>query len=86
MYIEASSPRRFKDKARLISPQLCGQVCIRFYYHMYGSTMGVLSVQRNDGLNNKKYDRLWYKRGNQGNVWHRGIVEVNSDQDCYQAR
>ncbi|KAK3744940.1 hypothetical protein QZH41_020411, partial [Actinostola sp. cb2023] len=83
LFIESSSPRRRDDKARLLSPQLCGQVCMRFYYHMYGNRIGKLSIFRKDGIN-KEDDRLWHRKGNLGNKWHRAIVEMNSDQDCYQ--
>lgn len=50
---------------------------------MFGRTMGTLSLMRKDGIN-KKADKLWFQSGNKGDAWQRGIVGVNSDQDCYQ--
>ena len=46
MYIEASSPRRSGDKARLLSPRYTDRqdMCVQFYYHMYGSGIGALNV------------------------------------------
>ena len=46
MYIETSSPRQQGDKAVLNSPQLqfSGSMCLKFYYHMYGSDIGTLNV------------------------------------------
>ena len=70
MYIEASSPRKQGDSAeisRMVS--LTGKSCLRFYYHMYGSSMGKLIV------------KLWYKvifekSGDQGNQWNMGQVRL----------
>lgn len=46
MYIETSAPRKPGDKARLKSPlyQDSGDICINFWYHMYGSGIGTLNV------------------------------------------
>ena len=46
MYIETSSPRKRGDNAKL---QLSvsrneQQSCLKFYYHMYGGTVGTLTV------------------------------------------
>ncbi|XP_068745607.1 MAM and LDL-receptor class A domain-containing protein 1-like isoform X1 [Montipora capricornis] len=64
MYIEASSPRRQGDYAVLSSPALLstGNTCITFYYHMYGSAMGKLTVNVNGRV-------LFRKSGNQGDRW-----------------
>ena len=47
MYIEASSPRRQGDAARLISqsytPSAAAQ-CLEFWYNMYGVATGTLNV------------------------------------------
>ncbi|CAB4045387.1 MAM and LDL-receptor class A domain-containing 2-like, partial [Paramuricea clavata] len=43
LYIEASSPRRPNDKARLISPSTAEtKSCLLFFYHMYGHDVGKL--------------------------------------------
>lgn len=46
MYIDTSSPRVAGDNAMLeISVAGNGQLsCLEFYYHMYGATMGTLTV------------------------------------------
>eukprot|EP00794_Sanderia_malayensis_P017044 gene17044-18759_t len=68
MYIETSAPRRRGDKARFVSPtrQPTTGSCFIFWYHMYGSTIGSLTLysQVNGGRN-----QLWSKSGNQGNLW-----------------
>lgn len=48
MYIEASSPRKPKDDALLMSETFerttgTGK-CLRFWYYMYGTGMGTLNV------------------------------------------
>lgn len=67
IYAEASVPRRNGDRARLVSPILYGSYCIRFYYHMYGSSVGKLSVFAIAGAQNTQ---LVAYNGNQGNTWH----------------
>ena len=71
MYIEASYPRRLGDYAELISPPLPfrGRVCLAFYYHMYGATIGILTVTLNGRT-------LFRKSGNQGNIWLK--AEINT--------
>ena len=46
MFIETSSPRVAGDNAKLeLSVSGNGEVsCLEFYYHMYGDTMGTLTV------------------------------------------
>ena len=86
LYIEASYPRRQGDKALLISPQLpfSGDMCLSFYYHMYGSKMGVLNVIVNGKV-------LISLSGDQGNKWIKtmktisgvtGKKEVNTFFSC----
>ena len=72
MYIETSSPRRPGDKAGLISPKLrfSGNMCLHFYYHMYGATIGSLTVK----INNKP---VLSASGNKGNKWLKADVSVN---------
>ena len=51
MYIEASFPRRINDNAKMSrTVSLSGKSCLRFYYHMFGSSMGTVKVM----LGNKK--------------------------------
>lgn len=86
MFIEASRPRRFGDKARLISPQynisskfpsLKSTYCVSFYYHMYGRHIGNLTVLlrlKNIGTQDIP---VWSKRGDQGNKWQLENLQVN---------
>ena len=79
MYIEASSPRKQGDVARLISqtyPPTSGK-CLTFAYHMYGYGMGMLTVYA------KKQGQLgapiWGRSGNFGNRWNIGQITLNSN-------
>jgi len=73
VYIETSSPRRSGDTAILTSTPLilAAPVKLIFKYHMYGSSMGSLSVTI-DGKS------VWTKNGNQGNAWKDGEVDLSN--------
>ena len=64
MYIEASYPRRLGDNAKLHSPlvRFTGKMCLRFFYHMYGSTIGRLNVMIGGRT-------VFSASGNKGNRW-----------------
>ena len=72
MYIETSSPRQQGDNAKLQSPKLqfSGNMCLKFFYHMYGSNMGEFKVEIN-GVN------VFSKSGDQSNIWHEVKKDVN---------
>lgn len=76
MYIEASAMRP-GHKARLLTSDLRGSSsphCLVFYFHMYGSGSGILSVLlRQDG--GRRDSLLWRRRGEQGISWMRAAVE-----------
>ncbi|XP_066451389.1 MAM domain-containing glycosylphosphatidylinositol anchor protein 1 isoform X2 [Eleutherodactylus coqui] len=86
MFIEASRPRRFGDKARLISPlynitskfpSLKTIYCVSFYYHMYGRHIGNLTILlrlKNIGTQDIP---VWSKKGDQGNKWQLENLQVN---------
>ncbi|XP_067052699.1 deleted in malignant brain tumors 1 protein-like isoform X2 [Acropora muricata] len=84
MYIEASSPRRPGDIARLISPQFMWQgvanCTLRFFYHMFtiwgGNTMGTLRVLLRNSITREE-SSIWQRSGNQGNQWIRASVPLN---------
>ena len=71
MYIEASSPRKPGQKAKLsvaISPN--GDTsCLLFYYHMFGDSTGTLTVFSGDR-------EVLQISGNQGNRWKRERANV----------
>ena len=78
MYIEASSPRKKDDKARLESPlqqPAPGGNCLEFWYHMLGSGMGSLVVYIKD---NTRTSQVWKISGNQGSSWQKGKVTLKS--------
>ncbi|MCF6169425.1 MAG: GEVED domain-containing protein [Bacteroidales bacterium] len=60
------------DLTSLTNPEL------QFYYHMYGSSMGTLSVQvSTDGGTTWSGD-IWSKSGDQGNQWNLAVVSLNA--------
>ncbi|XP_078671849.1 MAM and LDL-receptor class A domain-containing protein 2-like [Branchiostoma floridae x Branchiostoma belcheri] len=80
MYAKASFINRNKV-ARLESPviQPTAGSCLQFFYHMYGSQIGTLSVfVRPDGqpLGNS----VWSRTGEQGDLWQKGEYEVVMQQ------
>ena len=76
-YTEASEPQQRNDRARLISAMIQpGKVCLEFWYHMYGSSMGWLRVLSKSP--HRRERRLWYKYGNQLNEWHRETLSIFS--------
>jgi len=73
LYLESSSPN-YPNKTARLETEICFSSSglinphIEFAYHMYGSTMGTLSLQASlDGGNT--WDNLWSISGNQGNTW-----------------
>ena len=74
MYIETSSPRRLGDNAKLSSPLLrfSGDMCLTFFYHMYGSTIGKLNVIINAGTK-----MVFSASGNKGNNWSEARVTIS---------
>ncbi len=70
IYAEASAPASNNDKARIISEELpaTSGMCLSFWYHMYGMTMGSLKayVRNSDNVDTE----IWSKSGNQGDQWN----------------
>ena len=51
-----------------------GDVCVTFYYHMYGAEMGTLLVYRSNlGIESP----LWEISGDQGNSWKFRSIETS---------
>lgn len=82
MYIETSAPRRKGDKARLLSedfsPTTIRGRCVKFWYHMYGATIGTLRVLVKTGPGNQSESIIWELSGNFGNQWYSAQAPVSS--------
>ena len=73
MYIETSSPRVDGDNAIIDSHvTLNGNSCLRFYYHMYGSSVKTLNVK----VGNKM---VFTESGDQGNKWNYAEVRLQEN-------
>lgn len=90
LYIESSVPQEFKDTAVLLSrvfqpthrggkdPSRSQQPCVfRFHYHMFGSHVFCLAVYLRTTATGRG-QMLWVRYGDQGNVWHRKTLYLNS--------
>ncbi|XP_060893496.1 MAM domain-containing protein 2a isoform X1 [Labrus mixtus] len=78
LYIEASLMRP-GHKARLLSSYLRGASspqCLIFFFHMYGSGTGILSVLLRDG---SRDTLLWRRRGEQSVSWMRAMIDYQCD-------
>lgn len=82
MYIETSSPRRQGDKARLVSedfsPVTIHGRCVKFWYHMYGASIGTLRILEKTGPGNKSESVIWELSGNFGDQWYSGQAPITS--------
>ncbi|CAF3694948.1 unnamed protein product, partial [Didymodactylos carnosus] len=83
VFIEASYPQNLGDKAWLVSEVLESPkgACLEFWYHMYGSTTGNLSVYHR--INNQKPTSLWSLEGDQGDKWQYVQVDIPTTTDHY---
>ena len=72
MYIETSSPRVPGDNAKIQRGGLIftGNTCIRFFYHMYGASIGTLNIFL-DKIN------VHQITGEQGNMWKEANIKVS---------
>ncbi|CAC5384127.1 unnamed protein product [Mytilus coruscus] len=52
-------------------------VCLTFWYHMYGESMGTLNVYTESGNITTRY---WSKSGNQGNSWNFASFNISSSE------
>lgn len=80
MYIEASLMRP-GHKAWLLTSDLRGSSspqCLIFYYHMFGSGTGILSVLLRHS-SREQDTLLWRRRGEQSVSWMRAMVDYHCD-------
>lgn len=88
MYIEASSPRKEGDRARLISPVFSippknpygttnTAYCFSFYYNMYGQHIGTLNVYLRLKSQTSTESPFWSTSGNKGQHWFQARVNIH---------
>ena len=84
MYIETSSPRLLNHKARMESeefqPTGASGRCLKFWYHMYGASIGSLNVWISS---NGSSGQIWTLTGNKGDKWQFAQAPVSS-KSVYQ--
>ncbi|XP_032822243.2 MAM and LDL-receptor class A domain-containing protein 1 isoform X1 [Petromyzon marinus] len=84
LYIEASEPQAFGDRAVLMS-RAFGPVsesagcALRLHYHMWGRNVYRLAVYRRSHRNGRG-QLLWARYGNRGDRWVRGNVTLAATQ------
>ncbi|KAK7488814.1 hypothetical protein BaRGS_00019949, partial [Batillaria attramentaria] len=79
-YTEATS--HAGKTARMLTgefPATQSDVCLKFYYHMYGRGMGTLNIKIAHGTT-LHGQPLWTKSGDQGNQWHLAQVTLPASQ------
>ena len=82
MFIETSTFVNAGSIARLFSPNYLGNSktggqCFQFWYHMYGSSIGKLTLSV-DRAGTPAPTLLWTKQGNQGNQWFIGQATIQN--------
>ena len=79
MFIETSSPRQHQDKAQLESeefqPTGSSGRCLKFWYHMFGNTIGSLNIWMSS---NGTSGQIWSLSGDQNNQWRFGQAPISS--------
>ncbi|XP_057298293.1 MAM and LDL-receptor class A domain-containing protein 2-like isoform X2 [Hydractinia symbiolongicarpus] len=83
VYIETSSPRRYGQKARMISQsysKTSGQ-CFTFWYHIYGSSIGNVTLLQRVGQTDSP---LWSRAASEGDKWYQALVTVRSRTSPFQ--
>ena len=59
------------------------KICLDFYYHMKGHTMGNLTVFLQDTSTGVE-EKLFQLSGNQGNKWRRATIPVNTPKSDFK--
>ncbi|MBN2729915.1 MAG: T9SS type A sorting domain-containing protein [Bacteroidales bacterium] len=87
-FTEASYPNNPSMQADLLSPWIdisgLSAPALYFWYHMYGSSMGSLHLDINDGTS--WTNDVWQLSGDQGNAWNDVLINLNSYSDSVQIR
>ncbi|CAL1541287.1 unnamed protein product [Lymnaea stagnalis] len=92
LYIESSSPS-VKGYRAVLASELFGSsdmVCFRFWYNMYGKTIGTLRISLSsyntsvDALPELSHQVLWELSGNQGQGWFEGVVPITIQEYSYK--
>nr|QNH72391.1 toxin candidate TRINITY_DN30581_c0_g1_i1 [Pachycerianthus borealis] len=84
LYLESSSPAKTGNKARIQSgwfPAVDNR-CLQFAYHMFGASMGTLSVKSTDYVSFTE-TTLWTMSGDQQNEWHIAKVDISSPNQYF---
>ena len=83
--MEASSPRKSGDKTRYISERFTAtqsgvNYCLKFWYHMFGSSIGTLNVLIKTAAGNSSLAEkiVWSLSGNKGKQWRFASVPITS--------
>ncbi|KAI0225937.1 Zinc metalloproteinase dpy-31 [Lamellibrachia satsuma] len=76
IYIEASNPRRYGDRAVMLLPKLArgGHVCVRFNYHMFGFHINELQLAKRSSSGH--LNKVWSMVGEKRNRWLHAVVNV----------
>lgn len=87
IYTLATDPQETKV-AHLLSPVVGSpdsDLCMSFWYHMFGSHIGTLHIkQRKQTVDGKADILLWTVSGHQGNRWREGRVLLPRTNKPYQ--
>ena len=83
-----SSGTKPGERADLLSPWIAaksGGQCLKFYYTMYGYTMGTLAIklEKSNGVS----FLIFHEKGNKGMDWKKGTASIDVDVGLrYQVR
>ena len=77
IHIETSLPRKYNERAWLVSPWIRGAKRMTFFYSMYGDTIESLSVLVRSRVNGSA-SRVWSRYGNlKTSNWTEGCIAFN---------
>ena len=88
IYMPALQVAGEQKVGRLVSPLVSGpgsDLCVSFWYHMFGSHVGALRVKQRRDLQDGRADTLlWTVSGHQGNRWREARVLMPYSTTPYQ--